>query len=112
MPGFYGRGGGSSTSLTTPRTQRFNTALQDVAKIKEGGEKLPSLHDTSKADRLEEEAARLRKLIDDKESKKRQGLREWDRLEREMANSALRTEIAEEQLKSMNGEDGPSMAAF
>lgn len=104
--------GGSSTSLTTPRTQRFNTALQDITKVKDGGEKLPSFQDTSKADKLEEEAARLRKLIDEREMKKRQGLREWERLERENSSSALRTELAEEQLKSMNGEDGLSAAAF
>lgn len=83
-----------------------------MPKIKEGGEKLPSLHDTTKADKLEEEAARLRKMIDDKEMKKRQGLREWERLERETSTAALRSELAEEHLRSLNGEDSVSAAAF
>lgn len=104
--------GGSSTSLTTPRTQRFNQHLADLPKLKEGGEKLPLPYDTTKADKLEEEAAKLRKMIDEKEVKKRQGLREWERLEREASTTALRSELADEHLKALSGEDSVSAAAF
>lgn len=98
--------------MTTPRTQRFNTHLADLPKIKDGGEKLPLPYDTGKADKLEEEAAKIRKMIDEKESKKRQGLREWENLEREASTAALRSELAEDHLRSLNGEDSVSAAAF
>ena len=70
------------------------------------------MYDTSKADKLEEEAAKIRKMIDERESKKRQGLREWENLERETGTAALRSELAEEHLRSLNGEDGVGTAAF
>jgi len=70
------------------------------------------LHDSSKAERLEEEAARLRKLIDEKEARKRQGLRDWDRLEREAATAVLKSELAEEHLRELTGEGGGNAAAF
>lgn len=103
---------GNATSLTTPRTQRFNQHLADIPKIKPGGEALPLPYETTKADKLEEEAARLRKMIDEKEMKKRQGLREWENLERESNTAALRSELAEEHLRSLNGEDSVGAAAF
>lgn len=65
---------------------------------------MPPLHETGKADKLEEEAARLRKAIDDKEIKKRSGLREWNKLEREAGTAALKSDLAEEHLRSLNGE--------
>ena len=111
----FGPGGyrsSNSTSTTYPRTQRFNQHLEDLPTIKEGGQRLPPLHDTAKADKLEEEAARLRKMIDEKESKKRQGLREWDKLERESATAALKSELAEEHLRELNGENEGTAAAF
>ncbi len=83
-----------------------------MPQIKEGGEKLPPLHETGKADKLEEEAARLRKMIDEKEAKKRQGLREWERLEREAGTAALKSELAEEHLRQLNGESEGMTAAF
>lgn len=101
----------NSTSTTYPRTKRFDAALADLPSIRDGGERLPPLHDTAKADRLEEEAARLRKLIDDKEQAKRAGLREWARSEREVATAGLRSELAEEGLRRLNGE-GSGTAAF
>ena len=79
---------------------------------KPGGERLPPVHDTTKADKLEEEAARLRKLIDDKEIEKRAVLREWDNGEREISTASLRSELAEEHLRSLNGEgEGLGMGA-
>lgn len=51
-------------------------------------------------------------MIDEKEVKKRQGLREWERLERETSTAALRSELADEHLKALSGEDSVSAAAF
>lgn len=115
------RSGSNSTSTTYPRSQRFNNPtgggpqtpsaptassihLADLPAIKPGGERLPPLQDMSKADRLEEEAARLRKAIDEKQERKRAGLREWERLERESKMAGLRTELAEEGLRALSGE--------
>jgi len=102
----------NSTSTTYPRTQRFNNILNELPQVKEGGERLPPLHDSSKAERLEEEAARLRKLIDEKEARKRQGLRDWDRLEREAGTAVLKSELAEEHLRELTGEGEGTAAAF
>lgn len=71
------------------------------------------LHDMGKADRLEEEAARLRKMIDEKQEHKRQALREWDNLERQSKTAGLRTELAEESLRNLSEENsGLGVAAF
>lgn len=86
--------------------------MNDMPQTKAGGERLPPLHDPTKADRLEEEAARLRKLIDEKEARKRQGLREWDKLEREASTSALKSELAEEHLRELTGQGESGAAAF
>lgn len=72
---------------------------------------MPALYDSSKADKLEEEAAKIRKMIDEREVKKRQGLREWEGLERESGTAALRSELAEQHLKTLNGEGEASGAA-
>lgn len=103
----------NSTSTTYPRTKRFDshTALADLPTLKEGGERLAPLHDTTKADKLEEEAARLRKMIDDREQARRAGLREWGHSEREVGTAGLRSELAEEGLRRLNGE-GSGTAAF
>lgn len=108
-PGF--RGSTNSTSTTYPRTQRFNH-LADLPKVKEGGERLPDLQDLTKADKLEEESARLRKMIDDVQVKKKAGLRDWDKSERETQTAALKSELAEEHLKNLNGESEGMSAAF
>ena len=112
------RGSSNSTSMTYPRTQRFNQttpssrALADLPKPKEGGEKLPELWESSKADKLEEDAAKLRKMIDDREIKKRETLRDWDRLERETDTAGLRSELAEQQLRELNGDHEGMSEAF
>lgn len=103
-PGFRGN---NSTSTTYPRTQRFNVPaasvhLADLPVIKPGGERISPLHDMSKAERLEEEAARLRKMIDEKQEQKRQSLREYETLDRQTKTAALRTDLAEENLRKMS----------
>ena len=104
----------NSTSTTYPRTQRFNTQLGDVAQIKSGGQRAPPLVDQSKADKLEEEAARLRKMIDDKQQKKRVALKDWEKLEGDVKIAALRSDLADEHLRALSGEssDGLAAAAF
>lgn len=77
-----------------------------------GGQKAPELVDTAKILKLEEEAKRLREQIAEKQAKKRQGLREWDQLQREGENATLRAELAEETLRGFEGEGVGEGAAF
>lgn len=69
------------------------------------------LIDRTRLDKLQEEAEKLRKAIEEKEAKKRRGLREWDRLSRETETAALRSRLAEESLRAASGE-AESAAAF
>ena len=63
--------------------------------------------------KLEEEAEKLRKQIEEKEARKRKGLREWDRLQRETDAATLRTALAEESLRAAQGEtESGGMGAF
>lgn len=96
---------------TGPAANRVHPALQDLPKIVEGGVKSEPIVDRSKLDRLEDEAERLRKQIDEKEARKRKGLREWDRLQRESEVAGLKSELAEQALRQLNGE-AESQAAF
>ncbi|GAB7354812.1 hypothetical protein MBLNU459_g5202t2 [Dothideomycetes sp. NU459] len=118
-----------SSSATYPRTTRFapngapipdapragaasvgydrkpsNSYLNDLPRIIEGGQKAPSLYDHSRLDKLEEEAERLRRAIDDKQLRKRKGLREWERLERESEAAGLRAQLADESVRALAGE--------
>ncbi|KAF2182701.1 hypothetical protein K469DRAFT_728332 [Zopfia rhizophila CBS 207.26] len=106
------RGSSNSTSTTYPRTQRFRDHLADLPKEVPGGQKAPELYDKSKILKLEEEARKLREVIDAKETQKRRYLREWETLERDSNNAALRADLAEQQLRSLNGEGEVGGAAF
>jgi hypothetical protein len=77
-----------------------------------GGQKAPELYDKSKIMKLEDEARKLRDLIDAKEATKRQKLREWDTLEKDANNATLRAGLADQQLRSLNGEGEVGGAAF
>lgn len=70
------------------------------------------MYDRSKILKLEEEARRLREMIDAKEAAKRQRLREWDGLEKDANNAALRADLAEQHLRTLNGETEVGGAAF
>lgn len=96
------RGSSNSTSTTYPRTQRFRDHLSDLPKEIPGGQRAPDLYDNAKIARLEEEARKLREIIEQKEAAKRKSLKEWDGLEREATNAALRSDLAEQQLRSLN----------
>jgi len=83
---------------------RFRDHLSDLPKEVPGGQKAPEVYDKSKLLKLEEDARRLRELIDKKEDEKRQKLREWDSLERDANNAQLRVELAEASLRELDGE--------
>ncbi|CAI6330198.1 unnamed protein product [Periconia digitata] len=106
------RGSSNSTSTTYPRTQRFRDHLTDLAKEIPGGQRAPEIVDKSKILKLEEEARRLREIIEQKEAAKRNGLMEWEKAERESNNAALRSELAEQQLRTLNGDGEMGGAAF
>lgn len=106
------RGSSNSTSTTYPRTQRFRDHLADLPKEIPGGQKAPENYEKSKILKLEEEARRLREIIETKEAAKRQRLKEWDTLERDANNASLRADLAEQQLRSLNGDGEAGGAAF
>lgn len=85
--------------------------LADLPKVVEGGQKMEPLVDLSKVEKLQEEAEKLRKIIDEKEAKKRKSLHEWDQLSRETKLAGIRTQLAEESLRQITGE-AESAAAF
>jgi len=62
--------------------------------------------------KLEEEKKRLMEQLDEKMAKKRAGLRDWERMERESAREGLKSELAEQQLRMMTDEGGLGGAAF
>jgi hypothetical protein len=75
-----------------------------------GGQKLPEVFDKSKLLKLEEDARKLRELIEKREDQKRPTLREWDTMERDSAAAHLRVELAETSLRELNGEGDMSSA--
>ena len=67
---------------------RFRDHLADLPKEIPGGQKAPEAYDKSKILRLEEEARKLREMIEKKEDAKRGKLKEWDTLERDAETGA------------------------
>lgn len=70
------------------------------------------MYDTSKISRLEEEARKLREMIEKKEDAKRAKLREWDALGRDAETVQLRVDLADQSLRNQNGETEVGGAAF
>jgi hypothetical protein len=95
---------GSSATAVLPRSQRF---LNDLPSLVPGGQprpaKLPSNGDKSK--KLDQEAERLRRHIEDAEIDKRARLREWERLQGEADSAKLGTELAAERLRQLEMEE-------
>lgn len=85
--------------------------LAELPQVIEGGQKMEPVVDLSKLNKLQDEAEKLRKIIDDKEAKKRKSLREWDQLSRETKLAGVRTQLAEESFRQISGE-AESTAAF
>ncbi|KAF2168062.1 hypothetical protein M409DRAFT_53385 [Zasmidium cellare ATCC 36951] len=98
-------------AIALPPLNRPHPALADLPKLIDGGQPADPLIDQSKLHKLEDEAEKLRRQIDEKETKKRKSLREWDRLRSETEMAGLRSELAEQALKQLNGE-AESQAAF
>lgn len=103
----------TNVTSTGPRSARpsVHPSVADLPKPIDGGQKAEPLVDRAKLDRLQEEAEKLRKAIDEKEARKRKSLREWDRLSRETEAASLKTQLAEEALRRESGE-GEGMGAF
>jgi hypothetical protein len=55
--------------------------------------------------KLEEEARKLREIIEAKETAKRAQLKEWDTMDRDANNAALKVDLAEQHLRTLNGDD-------
>lgn len=80
-----------------------------------GGKPLPSGFDPAAEKRLAQLEADKEKLLEqiaEKQRIKRAGLREWDKLSRETATSALRSDLAEGSLQRLTEGDGIGDAAF
>jgi len=75
--------------------------------------KAEPLVDNTRLNRLQEEAEKLRKQIEEREARKRKGLREWERMSREVEVAGLRSELAAAAVRSleMDGQ-GEAEAAF
>ena len=106
------RGSSNATATTYPRTMRFRDHLSDLPKEIPGGQRAPEVYDKSKILKLEEEARKLRELIDKKEDAKRARLREWTGLEREAETAQVRVELAEGSLRNLNDEGEAGGPAF
>lgn len=91
---------------------RFRDHLSDLAKEIPGGQRAPEAYDKSKILKLEDEARKLRELIDKKEDAKRARLREWASLERDAETAQVRVELAEGSLRNLNDEAEDGGPAF
>jgi hypothetical protein len=89
---------------------RFRDHLSDLPKEIPGGQKAPEVYDKSRLLKLEEDARRLREMIDKKEDEKRMKLREWDGLERDAGKAQLKVDLAEASLRELEGEGDMSSA--
>lgn len=100
---------GNTTSTTYPQSKRFTSHLSNLSTIVPGGKLLPSGLDSSSEKRLAQLEADKEKLLDqiaEKQRVKRSGLGEWDKLSRETATSALRSDLAEGALQQITEGDG------
>jgi hypothetical protein len=86
-------------------------ALRDLPQIIPGGRKASPKYDRSRLDKLDEEAEKLRRQIEEKETKKRKALRDWERMSRESETARVRSELAEEAVRGFV-EDEVTAAAF
>ena len=99
------------TGPRASRSDRPHPAIADLPQPIEGGQKAEPLVDRTKLDKLQEEAEKLRKAIEEKETRKRKGLKEWERLGRETEAAGYRSQLAEEALRNASGE-AEGAAAF
>ncbi|TKA70886.1 hypothetical protein B0A55_08096 [Friedmanniomyces simplex] len=88
------RSSSNSTATTYPRSQRFAP----------NGQPIPDGPSPSQAAMSPNNAEKLRQIIEQKEARKRKGIREWGRLEREVRVAGLRGELAEGGVRGLEGE--------
>lgn len=86
-------------------------AVANLPQIVDGGQKAEPIVDTTRLTKLQEEAEKLRKVIEEKEARKRKGLRDWERMSREVEVAGLRSELADQAVRELNGE-AEGQAAF
>lgn len=77
--------------------------MKDLPQVVPGGRQIPvkAAPNAAKVKRLEEDAERLRRIIDEKERIRSAKQRDWERLEVECESARLRTELAEEGLRKI-----------
>ena len=105
----------NSTSRTYPLTQRFRHHLSDMPSVVPGGKAAPPGTDKNVAERLarlENERRRLEDELAERLEKKRSGIRTWDRLERENSRDGLKSDLAEQQVGALSGENGMGGSSF
>lgn len=93
------RGGSTRTSVP-----RVHPSISDLPKVVDGGQKADPVVDMSRLAKLQQEAEELRKIIEAKEGKRRKGLRDWERLSREVEVAGLRSELAEKAVRELDGD--------
>lgn len=94
----------SSTSGIHPRAQKVTNHLSGLPAIIAGGKLLPSPLDPAterRLSQLETDQEKLFEQVAEKQRLKRAVLRDWDKLDRESATGALRSELAEGHLQRM-----------
>ncbi|OJD15144.1 hypothetical protein AJ78_04569 [Emergomyces pasteurianus Ep9510] len=114
-PSLFRHSSSSSTPYSHPRPQRSINYLSGLPQIVPGGKLLPSVLDPSREKRLaqlEIDKEKLLEQIEEKQKAKRVGLREWEKLSRESATGAMRSELAEGHLHRMTEGDGLGGSAF
>lgn len=103
--------GPANERMRDPRDD-IHPALRDLPEIIPNGKKLAPIVDQTRLHRLEEESERLRRLVVEKDAKKRRNLREWDRMVREGESAAYRSELAEAGVRAFDGDGERAGAAF
>ncbi|KAF1990564.1 hypothetical protein K402DRAFT_308236, partial [Aulographum hederae CBS 113979] len=81
--------------------------LADLPQPIPGGQKAPSLispERQAKITKLEEEAERLRALINEKDVKKRKLERDWEKSERELEVARLKSDLDDANLATLIGD--------
>lgn len=62
-------------------------------------------YNSTKLQKLEEELEKARGALAAKEGKVKPELRQWERLDRESEKAALKSQLAEDGLRGLSGED-------
>jgi hypothetical protein len=94
----------------TPSAPAVHPAISSLPTLVPGGQKADPIIDNSRLLKLQEDAEKLRKVIEEKEARRRKSLREWERMSREVEVAGLRTSLAEGSVRELAGESGGGWA--